>query len=206
MFSLKVKNFQGRTRRQDPRGFKIVFLKKESYTNLMRKTISGFTLVELMIVIVVIALLATIGIVSYNGVQSRARDTKRIDDVAHIGRGLQLWAGSDKSLSSFGGGSGGQGFGWFENNYGGANIPIKQVLQNNKLITDSVHDPKFVNQSQDYVISICTNPIDNRRVIMAKLENPPTQTVAQQISQAGCTTAQWQGWTTSYGMNYAKVF
>jgi prepilin-type N-terminal cleavage/methylation domain-containing protein len=172
----------------------------------MRKTISGFTLVELMIVISVIALLATIGIVSYNGFQSRARDSKRVDDIAHIGRALQLWAGSDKSLSNFGGGAGGQGYGWFENNYGNPNIPIKQVLLNNNLITSGVRDPRFVASTQDYVISLCTTPSDNRRVIMAKLENPPAQTVAEQIAQAGCTTAQWQGWTTANGMNYAEVF
>lgn len=172
----------------------------------MRKTISGFTLVELMIVISIIALLATIGIVSYSTLQSRSRDSKRMDDIAHIGRALQLWAGSDKSLSTFGGGSGGQAFGWFENSYGNPNIPIKEVLLNNKLITNSVHDPRFAASSQDYIISICTTPSDNRRIIMAKLENPPAQTVAEQIAQAGCTTAQWQGWTTANGMNYAEVF
>jgi len=37
---------------------------------------SGFTIVELLVVIVVIAILATISIVTYNGVQNRARDSK----------------------------------------------------------------------------------------------------------------------------------
>jgi prepilin-type N-terminal cleavage/methylation domain-containing protein len=172
----------------------------------MRKTISGFTLVELMIVIVIIALLATIGIVSYSGVQSRARDAKRIDDVNHIGRGLELWAGSDQSLSNLGGGTSGQGYGWFENDYSGTPVSIKQVLQTSKLVTDSVHDPKFVNMSQDYVISLCTTTSDNRRVIMAKLETAPSQTVAQQITQAGCTSGSYSTWVTTNGMNYAEVF
>lgn len=41
----------------------------------MRKTTSGFTIVELLIVIVVIAILAAISIVAYNGIQERAKLT-----------------------------------------------------------------------------------------------------------------------------------
>lgn len=41
----------------------------------------GFTIVELLIVIVVIGILATLVITTYNGVQSKARDTKRKTDV-----------------------------------------------------------------------------------------------------------------------------
>lgn len=43
---------------------------------------SGFTIVELLIVIVVIGILAAITIVAYNGVQNRARDTTAQSDLA----------------------------------------------------------------------------------------------------------------------------
>ena len=36
---------------------------------------SGFTIVELLIVVVVIAILATITIVAYNGIQNQAKDS-----------------------------------------------------------------------------------------------------------------------------------
>lgn len=42
----------------------------------MRKSVSGFTIVELLIVIIVIAILATISVVAYNGVQQRAKFTQ----------------------------------------------------------------------------------------------------------------------------------
>lgn len=57
----------------------------------MRKSSSGFTIVELLIVIVVIAILAAITIVAYNGIQSRARDAQRAQDVKTIAKALELY-------------------------------------------------------------------------------------------------------------------
>ena len=57
----------------------------------MKKTISGFTIVELLIVIVVIAILAAITVVTYNGMQQRGRDARRISDVMAIKKALELY-------------------------------------------------------------------------------------------------------------------
>lgn len=51
----------------------------------------GFTIVELLIVIVVIAILATISIVAYRGIQGRARDSQRLQDMATITKALELY-------------------------------------------------------------------------------------------------------------------
>lgn len=42
---------------------------------------TGFTIVELLIVIVVIGILAAITIVAYNGIQTRAQNTQRINEI-----------------------------------------------------------------------------------------------------------------------------
>ena len=52
---------------------------------------SGFTIVELLIVIVVIGILAAITIVAYNGIQARGRDAQRLSDMNAIVKGLEVY-------------------------------------------------------------------------------------------------------------------
>lgn len=53
-------------------------------------SVSGFTIVELLIVIVVIGILAAITIVAYNGIQGRARDSQRVSDLKSIQKAIEL--------------------------------------------------------------------------------------------------------------------
>jgi type II secretion system protein G len=46
-----------------------------------KKKTSGFTIVELLIVIVVIGILAALVVTTYNGIQQKARDTERKTDI-----------------------------------------------------------------------------------------------------------------------------
>jgi prepilin-type N-terminal cleavage/methylation domain-containing protein len=56
----------------------------------MRKSTSGFTIVELLIVIVVIGILAAITIVAYNGIQGRTYDASVQSDMRTIAKKFEL--------------------------------------------------------------------------------------------------------------------
>lgn len=57
----------------------------------MRKSTKGFTIVELLIVIVVIGILAAITIVAYNGIQTRAKNTKTVNAAVSWIKALKLY-------------------------------------------------------------------------------------------------------------------
>lgn len=58
---------------------------------------SGFTIVELLIVIVVIGILAAITITAYNGIQNRTRDASVQADLAHLAKQFELFY-ADKGI------------------------------------------------------------------------------------------------------------
>jgi general secretion pathway protein G len=55
----------------------------------------GFTIVELLIVVVVIGILATLVIVTFKGVQQKARDTKRQTDLVALDGHLEAFNGTN---------------------------------------------------------------------------------------------------------------
>ena len=59
---------------------------------------TGFTIVELLIVVVVIAILAAITIVAYNGIQTRARDSSRETAVRSIRTALEMYQAENDGL------------------------------------------------------------------------------------------------------------
>lgn len=57
------------------------------------KTERGFTLVELLVVIVIIAILATVGLTLFSSSQTSARDAKRKEDINAIASALEVHFG-----------------------------------------------------------------------------------------------------------------
>ena len=51
----------------------------------------GFTLLELLVVITIIGLLASVGLASYTRAQARARDAKRQSDITSLRNALEIY-------------------------------------------------------------------------------------------------------------------
>ena len=64
----------------------------------MRKSISGFTIVELLIVIVVIGILAAIVTVAYTGINAQANNTKTLAAVDSWAKAIQLYRAENGSF------------------------------------------------------------------------------------------------------------
>ena len=62
----------------------------------------GFTIVELLIIIVIIGILAAISVVAYNGIQQRARDSARTSDIAGVQKALELYRADNGTYPSVG--------------------------------------------------------------------------------------------------------
>ncbi|MBC7869049.1 prepilin-type N-terminal cleavage/methylation domain-containing protein, partial [Candidatus Saccharibacteria bacterium] len=102
----------------------------KSLTLISKNRQPGFTIVELLIVIVVIGILAAISIISYGGLQQRARDTVRKNDLAQLSKTIKLYSVDKGDYVEAGCGASGNG--WLSSDYDGAG----PLLSNNQCLLD----------------------------------------------------------------------
>jgi prepilin-type N-terminal cleavage/methylation domain-containing protein len=90
----------------------------------MKTSKSGFTLVEILIVLIVISILAALVIVSYGNVQAKARDTRRMSDLQNIAEAIGTYRAKFGNDVTTGCGDTGIGNGWFNKQ----TPPYKSIL------------------------------------------------------------------------------
>lgn len=61
------------------------------------KNQTGFTIVELLIVIVIIGILAAITIVAYNGIQARSNNARRMSDIQSVAKVIEMYKAQNGS-------------------------------------------------------------------------------------------------------------
>jgi general secretion pathway protein G len=61
------------------------------YIGVMRKSTTGFTIVELLIVIVVIAILAALSVVAYRGIQERVNNAAVVSDLSALKKKMEIY-------------------------------------------------------------------------------------------------------------------
>jgi prepilin-type N-terminal cleavage/methylation domain-containing protein len=160
----------------------------------------GFTIVELLVTVAIIGLLSTLAVILLSDARSKARDGRRIDDLAKARTAFFMYhdAYGNWVETGSGCGSGGNGLGWFS--YAGGSYP-KSIAQ---CLVDGGFSPKeIIDPSGDrsctptvryaYMKYHCGNPV--RVYIYAKLETEPQSATA---TDGTCCP----GCDSSYGMNY----
>lgn len=165
---------------------------------------TGFTIVELLIVVVVIAILATITIVTYNGIQQNARDSKRKNDVAQVAKIIAIYQSTHGDIHTDSGcGSSGDGSGWLNYVHPGNDYPksIMQCLVDSGITSSVISDDKAnCTVSQDcraYMKYTCSVDGQLQTYVYANLESPSH---TSNIPSSAC-----RAWyvSTNFGMDYA---
>ena len=100
---------------------------------------TGFTIVELLIVIVIIGILAAITIVAYNGIQGRSRDAQRVQDMQTIVKALDLYKTTNGSYPAAVGTANASG--WEVSHNGTSATNFLSALVTNKTISQVPLDP-----------------------------------------------------------------
>jgi prepilin-type N-terminal cleavage/methylation domain-containing protein len=167
----------------------------------------GFTLIELLIVIAIIAILATIVVVSYAGAQKKSRDNKRKADIQSIASAYQIYNQETKAWYIPGTGASGAGNGWFNYEDGVSTSYPKSMahgLEEGGYLNPAPRDPLQKNGNDGangYRYMKYQTPCLNgaKTTIFAKLEVPNDQEMAE--ARLGCAGSLVDN--ANYLMSYA---
>ncbi|MDD5290774.1 MAG: type II secretion system protein [Patescibacteria group bacterium] len=154
-----------------------------------KANLTGFTLVELLVVIAIIAVLATLTIFAFFGTRAKVRDAKRLNDLNQIGRFLSFSCLTPET-----------GPGEYDLNEL-IDVYKSKYPQYTNIIPTNIRDPKIGTDkvsNYKYIVSA-----DNKCVLYANLENDKEEITLPGLSEPtpgggkGIFTSPTNGWNGS---------
>jgi len=187
----------------------------------------GFTIVELLVVIVVIGILAGMVTIAYPNYQATTRDNQRKSDVQQVASALSAYMLKHDNYveTSSGCGYSGNGNGWL-NASGTGSYPasIVSCLQNAEVLPGGEFiDPSKCRYAQDsagrncgtngggnttaYMKASCEKNDEKITYVMARLEQqtPTSSADMDALCDPGSVGSLNRLWGSYYGMNYYRV-
>ena len=170
----------------------------------------GFTLIELLVAISIIAIVSSIGFVSYSQAQKLARDGKRKQDLRAISTALELYKQANKRYPCPGNNvyvkSTDAGSNWITDGAysSSCNDTTKKDLDNtyiNRMPRDPINTPDFIYTYRG-ANNACTNRAGLFFILTAYLENKDDKDRNEvrkvKDCQDGSTTSLTNGWEHIY--------
>lgn len=175
--------------------------------NSKLRTIRGFTLIEILVVIAIIGVLIAVAMASFSQARSNSRDKTRMADIEQVKAAMQLYAAANGTFHIAGAGSGGQGWFAYEN---GGTYPqsLAEELVVLGILSNVIHDPLVPAGSasagthRQYMNYFHSDGARAGTCLFAQLENPTAEHVAA-MDAAPISSSLRNTLRTSYFMNYA---
>lgn len=166
-------------------------------SNRLQNASKGFTIVELLIVIVVVGILAAITIVSFSGIQQRARDAQRKQNLSDLSKALSIYITENKNHINTGADTG-DGQGWVN---GGSTSILPQLQAAGLLEGSNIRDPECVNAETSgcfgYIKMTCGTGVNTRTYFMTQLKSEPAKSLPAEMNDCGS-----RDWWAAFNRNY----
>jgi len=168
----------------------------------------GFTLIELMVVIAIIGLLASVALASLESAREKARDATRIATIDQIAKALELYRLKTGNYMNSSSNCGQSGEWFFNQQYGGSARSMAQCLIDENVVEQELIDvsgnrytPNPPSGDGDFHALMKFNCPDGSVMIFANLESVPKSSSATN----GACTSFTRALDSLYGMDYYRI-
>jgi prepilin-type N-terminal cleavage/methylation domain-containing protein len=162
----------------------------------------AFTLIEILIVIAIIGILASVVLVASSDARAKARDAQRKSDLNQILKAYQLYYMETGDVSIPGTGNFSAGNGWFNYEGGTYTKSMAHGLKDAGYFSEAPRDPSISNDNEtpQYIKHKCNIGF----AIYAKLESPTSEDLLSitKIGTVGCPNYAAQGMNFAIWYNF----